>query len=229
MQIFIIECSVTFSYISLKKLYFISMRKLSVVLVVCVLFFSINAEAQKPVDSLRLKAIGISDSIKGGKPSESVENKSDDITKKYIRKTNGCISGVKTSKLVYAELGGPGLISVNYDMRFKGDKGWGFRAGFGGFVVDRIGVYGFPLGLNYLIGNNKKHYLEVGAGATPLFSTGLISFGDIDQKQMVAWHALAGYRLQFKNGINIRATYSPMFGDGLSEFLYGGISLGYRF
>ena len=40
----------------------------------------------------------------------------------------------RSAKVVYAEVGGPGLLSINYDMRFTPTTdGFGFRAGFGGW------------------------------------------------------------------------------------------------
>src|SRR6218665_2902340 len=82
----------------------------------------------------------------------------------------------QAAKSVYGELGGPGIASINYDMRFqKKDNGLGFRVGIGGFSVrseysdgssERLSLFTVPLGLNYLIGNDGRHYFEVGAGAT---------------------------------------------------------------
>ena len=40
----------------------------------------------------------------------------------------------KATKAAYVELGGPGLASINYDMRFMSkNDGLGFRVGIGGF------------------------------------------------------------------------------------------------
>ena len=43
------------------------------------------------------------------------------------------------AKAIFFELGGPGLASINYDMRFsKSEKGLGARAGVGGFSIGRV-------------------------------------------------------------------------------------------
>jgi len=84
-----------------------------------------------------------------------------------------CTQAQKAAKSVFFELGGPGLASVNYDMRFnKKEDGLGFRAGLGGFTLnddfynESTTVLFFPVGLNYLIGKDGKNYFEIGGGAT---------------------------------------------------------------
>src|SRR5688572_17553923 len=69
------------------------------------------------------------------------------------------------TKSVYFELGGPGLASFNFDTRFSGrPDGIGGRVGVGGFYIADEGVIFFPIGVNYLIGKDNKHYFEVGGG-----------------------------------------------------------------
>ena len=66
------------------------------------------------------------------------------------------------NKAVYGELGGNGLVfSANYDMRFKGESGFGFRAGVGFAAVDGLTIITFPVGLNWLSGKGPHHF-EVG-------------------------------------------------------------------
>jgi hypothetical protein len=73
------------------------------------------------------------------------------------------------AKAAYVEIGGPGLLSANFDMRFASkEDGAGFRVGVGAFSVNSASVVTVPLGLNYLIGKDKKNYFEVGAGFTYL-------------------------------------------------------------
>lgn len=89
------------------------------------------------------------------------------------------MSAQKAAMSVYAELGGAGLASANFDMRLlKKEDGLGFRVGIGGFSVttsystgsstieDRIGITTIPLELNYLLGKNERNYFELGGGAT---------------------------------------------------------------
>ena len=89
--------------------------------------------------------------------------------------STGFANGQQAAKSVFAELLGPGLASINYDMRLQpGESGIGFRAGIGGLPVntvyddgtntytERRSVITIPLGLNYLLGKNDKHYFELG-------------------------------------------------------------------
>lgn len=131
------------------------------------------------------------------------------------------------AKSIFFELGGPGLASVNYDMRFKNTgKGLGFRAGIGGFPAYDVNLVTYPLGLNYLASKDNKNFFEFGAGFTILSTnakgSGLFSgsFG----------HTTLGYRLQPKDGgFTFRATMNPVFtNEGLFPF-YAGIGFGWKF
>lgn len=134
------------------------------------------------------------------------------------------------AKDVFFELGGPGFASFNYDMRFKGESGLGFRAGFGGFNVDGDGVIFVPLGLNYLLGKDEKNYFELGAGPTILAGSDDVTFGDDDKKSTVLGHLNFGYRYQpKKGGFTFRAAINPLFGNGFFLPYYGGVSFGYKF
>lgn len=147
------------------------------------------------------------------------------VAQKTIKK-DGSING----KNVYGELGGPGIISVNYDQRFGSkQKGLGFRVGLGGLGVGKTGFLTFPVGLNYLAGQDD-HYFEVGAGASAiaLFEDTDAIF-DNDQSTIFGFLNL-GYRYQpTKKGLTGRIFVSPLItADGFWPF-YGGISLGFRF
>ena len=77
----------------------------------------------------------------------------------------------QNAKTAYVELGGPGLMSANFDMRFsKEPGGFGGRIGIGGFSIndfeDRVSLLTVPVGINYLLGKDGKNYFEVGAGFT---------------------------------------------------------------
>ncbi|HEX8460305.1 MAG TPA: hypothetical protein VF623_02700 [Segetibacter sp.] len=143
----------------------------------------------------------------------------------------------KAAKSVFFELGGPGLASVNYDMRFnKKEDGLGFRAGIGGFSLnddyDKVTVLFFPVGLNYLIGKDGKNYFEVGGGAT------FVSVNYKNNQQSnddgaftnSFGHLNFGYRLQPANGgFLFRAAIVPIFtSEGFVPY-YAGISFGYKF
>ena len=83
------------------------------------------------------------------------------------------------AKAVFFEIGGPGVASLNYDMRFtKSESGIGGRIGFGGFSIgsagERTTAIFIPIGINYLLGKDEKHYFELGGGVTPVILAILI-------------------------------------------------------
>jgi hypothetical protein len=125
------------------------------------------------------------------------------------------------AKSVYFELGGPGLASVNYDMRFqKTEGGFGGRIGVGGFSIsdggDKVSAIFLPIGVNYLIGKDEKNYFEIGGGFTPVFlSSRASSSTSSDNFTSSFGHLNFGYRLQPKNGgFLFRAGIVPIFGSG---------------
>ena len=135
----------------------------------------------------------------------------------------------QSAKIVYAEILGPGLASLNFDMRLINKQdGLGFRAGIGGFSVGGgSSITTFPLGLNYLLGGDGKNYFELGANITfisvkesssnsSVYST---NFGSLN----------FGYRLQPKtSGFVFRAAVNPLFNsDGFFPF-YAGIAFGFK-
>jgi hypothetical protein len=131
------------------------------------------------------------------------------------------------AKSVYFELGGPGLASINFDSRFKGETGLGARVGIGGFSIDGDGAVFVPIGLNYILGKDNKNYFEMGAGVTPVIGTGDLSG---DNFSSTFGHVLFGYRMQPANGgFTFRAFINPVFGDGFFMPYYGGVSFGYKF
>ncbi|MBQ7422872.1 MAG: hypothetical protein IJV27_12140 [Prevotella sp.] len=77
------------------------------------------------------------------------------------------------TKAVYAEaFGASTMVGVNYDSRFKGNKGWGYRVGLSYaysrhtfFLSDTIKGVAVPLEINYLFGKRKSKF-ELGAGVS---------------------------------------------------------------
>jgi|GEM_PF-3396551 len=113
-------------------------------------------------------------------------------------------AAAQSSQSVYFELGGPGIASFNYDLRFSGkQKGIGARIGFGS-SFDGNSVFYLPIGINYLIGK-EKHFFEMGAGFTPVF--GNKHPGDSAISESFG-HLLFGYRFQ------------PLMTESLSVHLY---------
>lgn len=149
----------------------------------------------------------------------------------------GTASAQKAAKSVYAELGGPALASLNFDMRFnKAEGGLGFKVGVGGFRIGDESALLIPLALNNLIGRDQKNYFEVGGGITivsikertydfygntqPGTSRFSTTFG----------HAYFGYRLQPKDGgFLFRAGICPLFNRYGFFPYWAGISFGYKF
>ena len=135
----------------------------------------------------------------------------------------------QTGRAVYFELGGPGVASFNFDTRFgPRNDGIGGRIGIGGFSIDDESVLFIPVQVNYLLGNDDRHYFEFGAGAT-LISTN--TEGEDDGLfQNTFGHLHFGYRLQpSKGGFMFRAAIIPIFGQGDFIPYYAGVSFGYRF
>lgn len=142
------------------------------------------------------------------------------------------------AKSVFFELGGPGLASINYDMRFsKAENGLGGRVGIGGFSLGfndgglnaRSTVIFVPIGVNYLIGKNTKNYFEIGGGVTPVFTNATVQ-NDSENFSSTFGHLNFGYRLQPQNsGFTFRAFITPVFGEFGFFPYYGGVSFGYKF
>ena len=140
------------------------------------------------------------------------------------------------AKAVFFELGGPGLASINYDMRLSGrEDGIGFRAGIGGFSTTDDNDYKrtvllIPVGLNYLLGKDGKNYFEFGGGVTIVSiseSAGSSSDGTFSTS---FGHLNFGYRLQPKNGgFLFRAGIVPIFNRYGFIPYYAGVSFGYKF
>jgi len=114
----------------------------------------------------------------------------------------------QSAQSVYFELGGPGIASFNYDLRFSGRQGGlGGRIGFGS-SVDGNSVFFLPLGINYLIGK-EKHFFEIGAGVTPVFGDEYPADSAISE---LFGQLLFGYRFQpINDGFTFRAFVCPVF------------------
>ncbi len=77
------------------------------------------------------------------------------------------LSEEKNAQSLYLEGGGPGLVTINYEQRFKGQTGFGFRAGMGGYGAGKSGVFTVPVGINYITGSESQ-FAEIGAGICPV-------------------------------------------------------------
>lgn len=146
-------------------------------------------------------------------------------------------SNSQAPKIVYVQLGGPGLVSANYDMRFsQKEDGIGGRIGVGGFSLGdyydggRVSIFTIPAGLNYLLGKDGKNYFEVGAGFT--YVGGNSRGGDYESDNFSSsfGNLTFGYRLApAKGGFMFKAEITPVFGRGFFMPYYGGVGFGYKF
>ena len=129
------------------------------------------------------------------------------------------------SKAVYGEFGGSGvLFSANFDTRFKGHKGLGFRVGFGLLATAGEAIISFPIGINGLAGRGP-HYFEYGFSATPLTDT----YSGFDEGASI-WFFMPhfGYRYtKPSNSFNGRIYIGPVIAEGFVFFPFGGLSVGY--
>lgn len=142
------------------------------------------------------------------------------------------ISTQRTNKILFGEVGGPGLaISLNYDARFTSARnGFGFRIGAGYYGDGGNTVFTIPFQINYLIGNNNN-FIELGGGTTFLNSTGDNTGKTFifDRDTGLIGTATIGYRYQSDDkAINFRVGFVPIFYD--EGIIYaGGVSIGYTF
>jgi hypothetical protein len=138
---------------------------------------------------------------------------------------SGAENSGPASKAVYGEFGGSGLLfSANFDSRFKGYKGLGFRVGVGMLAAGDGAVISFPFGINGLAGKGPHHF-EYGATATLLTAT----YGGFDEGES-AWFFMPhfGYRYtKPSNSFNGRIYIGPIIADGFTFFPFAGLSVGY--
>jgi hypothetical protein len=142
----------------------------------------------------------------------------------YSKSSDG--EGV-TSRAVYGEFFGSGLaFSANFDSRFKGSTGLGFRVGIGGAGGTGGGILTFPLGINYLAGKSAHHF-EAGTTFTIVTAAFDLS-GDSGSGWFVLPHI--GYRYSKpSNSFNGRIYVGPFIANGFTFFPFGGISAGFTF
>ena len=162
------------------------------------------------------------------------------------------------TKAVYVEaFGASTMVGVNFDSRFKGNNGWGYRVGLNyaysdnSFLkthYDKIKGVAVPLEINYLFGKRKSKF-EIGAG---------VSLGYYKEKyehlEFVpddeGYHTITtprtekkfgyfcfiniGYRYQPVKGFDFRVGFTPSFNFGGNNGIkrFGSLpylSFGYAF
>lgn len=135
-------------------------------------------------------------------------------------------------------LGAQNTVGINYDSRFKGNDGLGYRIGVGfgygnnsSFFEEKLKGVGVPLELNYLLGKNNNKF-EMGFGAnlgvyhvttteaiyheeSPENPMGWVEFYNTsDNRFGYLMFVNVGYRYQRPNGFMFRAGFSPSFNFG---------------
>ena len=131
-----------------------------------------------------------------------------------------------TTKSVYVELGGSGLVtSVNFDSRFKGSDGFGFRVGVGAIPLSSVTIVTIPVGLNYITGKGSSHF-EAEVTGTFLTATKNAKFLSKALGGVVVFPHV-GYRYTKPTKSFFGRIYlGPLFFGGYT-LPYAGISLGY--
>lgn len=149
---------------------------------------------------------------------------------------------------IYVELGGNGIaFNAMYESRFhKSADGIGFKAGVGGFTSNYEKVFTLPVGVNWLLTKDNKHFFEMGAGATFLHYEDKFYWGwpggtydpypvdvaglTIDAKNSVFGHLTLGYRRQpAAGGIMWGVSVTPQFNQNGFWPIWFGLKFGYSF
>lgn len=137
-----------------------------------------------------------------------------------------CLFAQTTRHLSIELLGTQNTVGINYDSRFRGIDGLGYRVGIGycysknsGWFDERIKGIGMPLELNYLLGK-KSSKLELGFGA---------SLGGYHVKEKTVYYTDAEwYSDQYNSYEKVTKSYQyTSSGYQFGYFLFGNI--GYRY
>ncbi len=142
-----------------------------------------------------------------------------------IRAQSDNIEGSSTSKSVYVELLGSGLaISANYDSRFNGTKGLGYRVGLGFVPLKGATALTIPLGLNAIFGK-RYSFFEAEFTATILTTSNGKFNGKSASSVFIYPHIGYRYTKPTRSFIG-RIVVGPMFYGG-EVIPYAGLSFGY--
>ena len=144
-----------------------------------------------------------------------------------ILTTGAAMSQERTERSISIEaLGVHNIVGVNFDSRFKGNHGFGYRVGVGytqgtharmSPSATKVQGFAFPLEINYLLGKNEQK-LELGLGCSLGYygeriefpeSGGHAYFPTTDRSFGYFVFGNIGYRLQTKSGLMIRAGWAP--------------------
>jgi hypothetical protein len=123
--------------------------------------------------------------------------------------------GSSPSHLIFLELGGHGLASINYEKYLT--KHVGVRVG--------VGLC-FPLLLNYYIGNERLLELGVGLMYSPIALKPFVL-----KEKTVLLGCTIGHKFQpNRGGLSLRYSFTPMFNPSNGKFVpMFGLSAGFAF
>ncbi len=150
---------------------------------------------------------------------------------------------------VYVELGGNGgklmyigfyndlfiesMLTINYEriIPININRNVAFRLGVG-YYPQNWKLYSFPTEVTYLFGA-KSHLLEMGLGVSYLV---MFSRNSNSSREAFVFFGRIGYRYRGKNGLLLRAGFTPAFDHDrvffdmrFPIFPFAGISVGYSF
>lgn len=131
---------------------------------------------------------------------------------------------------LYPELLGKGFFSfnadfpINFNNRFSVGLTW-LDYDFMDYENYHVGRNGAPTAglMYYYLKGKKKSFLELGAGFSLYHRLDL----DYDSDSPVSLHGVIGYRYQKKNGLLIRAGFTPFYRPGVWFLPLVGGSFGY--
>lgn len=135
----------------------------------------------------------------------------------------------RAPQTVFAELLGAGILfSIHYDRRFeKRTDGFGFRAGLSAVVPDESRGFVYVLGINHLVGNNKKgRFFESGINFTNYSYKSTFNNSRYNESLI---SLTLGYRSQpITGGFCFRGGINPIYIDDV--FIpYPYLSFGFNF
>lgn len=166
----------------------------------------------------------------------------------FAQRTPSKYPEVAPRQNIYVELGGNGIaFNAMYESRIhKSADGAGFKVGVGGFTSSYEKVFTLPVGYNWLLTKDNKHFFEMGIGATFLHYEDTYNWGwpvgsysaypvdvaglTIDAKNSVFGHLTLGYRRQpSTGGIMWGVAVTPQFNQNGFWPVWFGVKFGYSF
>ena len=128
------------------------------------------------------------------------------------------------TKSVYGEIGGAGLaFSANFDGRFRGFNGIGYRIGLGFLPLTNRSIITVPLGINVLLGKGPSFFEGEVTGT-------LVSSSAKFKNNVTSWfvYAHVGYRYaKPSGGFLFRLNAGPLLLSG-HVYPWAGLSFGYQ-